>query len=31
MLRRASPPPDPATLEIRRLMVASEGRQIGHA
>src|SRR6516162_6359122 len=30
MLRRASPPPDPETLEIRRLMVASEGRKIGH-
>ncbi len=26
MLRRASPPPDPSTLEIRELMVASEGR-----
>src|SRR5262249_29172445 len=30
MLRRASPPPDPETLEIRRLMVASEGRKIRH-
>ena len=30
MLRRASPPPDPAQLEIRRLMVASEGRKISH-
>jgi len=30
MLRRASPPPDPETLEIRHLMVASEGRRISH-
>jgi nucleotide-binding universal stress UspA family protein len=30
MLRGASPPPDPETLEIRRLMVASEGRKITH-
>ena len=30
MLRRASPPPDPETLEIRKLMVASEGRRIDH-
>jgi hypothetical protein len=30
MLRRASPPPDPETLEIHRLMVASEGRKISH-
>jgi nucleotide-binding universal stress UspA family protein len=30
MLRRASPPPDPDTLEIHRLMVASEGRKISH-
>jgi nucleotide-binding universal stress UspA family protein len=30
MLRRASPPPDPETLEIHRLMVASEGRKIRH-
>ena len=30
MLRRASPPPDPATLQIQRLMVASEGRRISH-
>lgn len=30
MLFRASPPPDPETLDIRRLMVASEGRKIGH-
>ena len=28
MLRRASPPPDESTLEVRRLMVASEGREI---
>src|SRR5437764_8608994 len=26
MLRRASPPPDPSTLHVSRLMVASEGR-----
>jgi nucleotide-binding universal stress UspA family protein len=30
MLRRASPPPDPETLEIHRVMVASEGRKIDH-
>jgi nucleotide-binding universal stress UspA family protein len=30
MLRKASPPPDPSTLEIRRVMVASEGRPITH-
>jgi nucleotide-binding universal stress UspA family protein len=30
MLRKPSPPPDPSTLEVRRLMVASEGRPIGH-
>jgi nucleotide-binding universal stress UspA family protein len=30
MLRRASPPPDPETLQIHRLMVASEGRKISH-
>ncbi|MGZ4430142.1 MAG: universal stress protein [Gaiellales bacterium] len=30
MLRKASPPPDPSTLEIRRVMVASEGRPIKH-
>jgi nucleotide-binding universal stress UspA family protein len=29
MLRR-SPPPDPAQLEVRKLMVASEGRKIRH-
>jgi len=28
VFRRASPPPDPATLHIERLVVASEGRQI---
>jgi nucleotide-binding universal stress UspA family protein len=28
MFRRASPPPDPATLRIERLVVASEGRPI---
>src|SRR6478752_6089743 len=28
MLRKASPPPDESTLEVRRLMVASEGRDI---
>ena len=28
MLRKTSPPPDPTTLEVRRLMVASEGRPI---
>lgn len=28
ILRRASPPPDPATLRIERLVVASEGRKI---
>jgi nucleotide-binding universal stress UspA family protein len=28
MFRRASPPPDPATLRIERLLVASEGRPI---
>jgi nucleotide-binding universal stress UspA family protein len=31
MLRRASPPPDPSALEIRRVMVASEGRPFAHA
>jgi nucleotide-binding universal stress UspA family protein len=31
MLRKPSPPPDPSTLEVRRLMVASEGRPIDHA
>jgi nucleotide-binding universal stress UspA family protein len=30
VLRRASPPPDPSTLEIRRLMVASEGRPFAY-
>ena len=30
MLRKPSPPPDPSTLEVRRLMVASEGRPINH-
>src|SRR5438067_4472095 len=28
MFRRASPPPDPATLRIERLVVASEGRPV---
>jgi YD repeat-containing protein len=28
ILRKASPPPDPATLRIERLVVASEGRKI---
>jgi nucleotide-binding universal stress UspA family protein len=28
VFRRASPPPDPATLHIERLVVASEGRPI---
>ena len=28
MFRRASPPPDPATLRVERLVVASEGRPI---
>jgi nucleotide-binding universal stress UspA family protein len=28
MLRRASPPPDPATIHIERLVVASEGRPV---
>jgi nucleotide-binding universal stress UspA family protein len=28
VFRRASPPPDPASLHIERLVVASEGRQI---
>jgi nucleotide-binding universal stress UspA family protein len=31
MFRRASPPPDPATLRIERLVVASEGRKIAWA
>jgi nucleotide-binding universal stress UspA family protein len=31
MLRRQPPPPDPSTLEIRRVMVASEGRPFDHA
>jgi nucleotide-binding universal stress UspA family protein len=31
MLRRASPPPDPATLRVERLVVASEGRPIDYA
>jgi nucleotide-binding universal stress UspA family protein len=30
MLRKASPPPDPETLEIHRVMVASEGRPVSH-
>jgi nucleotide-binding universal stress UspA family protein len=30
MLRRASPPPDPTTLEIRKLMVATEGRPVAY-
>jgi nucleotide-binding universal stress UspA family protein len=30
MLRRSSPPPDPAQIEVRKLMVASEGRKISH-
>jgi nucleotide-binding universal stress UspA family protein len=30
MLRRQSPPPDPSTLQVTRLMVASEGRPISH-
>jgi nucleotide-binding universal stress UspA family protein len=30
MLRRASPPPDPSTLTISRVMVASEGRPFAH-
>jgi hypothetical protein len=30
MLRRRSPPPDPSTLQVTRLMVASEGRPISH-
>jgi nucleotide-binding universal stress UspA family protein len=30
MLRKPSPPPDPSMLEVRRLMVASEGRPINH-
>jgi nucleotide-binding universal stress UspA family protein len=30
MLRKPSPPPDPSTLEVTRLMVASEGRPISH-
>jgi nucleotide-binding universal stress UspA family protein len=28
MLRRTSPPPDPSTLTVNRLLVASEGRAI---
>jgi nucleotide-binding universal stress UspA family protein len=31
MLKRASPPPDPSTLQIDRVMVASEGRAIPYA
>ena len=31
MLRRQPPPPDPSTLEITRVMVASEGRPFDHA
>jgi nucleotide-binding universal stress UspA family protein len=30
MLRRASPPPDPSALNVKQLMVASEGRPITH-
>src|SRR5262249_17917488 len=30
MLRRASPPLDPSTLDVHRVMVASEGRKISH-
>jgi nucleotide-binding universal stress UspA family protein len=30
MLRKPSPPPDPSTLQVTRLMVASEGRPISH-
>ena len=30
MLGRTSPPPDPSTLTIKRLMVASEGRPIAY-
>jgi nucleotide-binding universal stress UspA family protein len=30
MLRKPSPPPDPGTLQVNRLMVASEGRPISH-
>jgi nucleotide-binding universal stress UspA family protein len=30
MLGRTSPPPDPSTLSIKRLMVASEGRPIAY-
>jgi len=30
MLGKASPPPDPSTLTIHRLMVASEGREISY-
>jgi nucleotide-binding universal stress UspA family protein len=30
MLRKAPPPPDPETLEIHRVMVASEGRAVSH-
>ena len=30
MLRKPSPPPDPSTLEVTKLMVASEGRPISH-
>jgi nucleotide-binding universal stress UspA family protein len=31
VFRRASPPPDPATLRVERLVVASEGRPISYA
>jgi nucleotide-binding universal stress UspA family protein len=30
MLRKPSLPPDPSTLQVNRLMVASEGRPISH-
>jgi nucleotide-binding universal stress UspA family protein len=30
MLRKPSPPPDPSSLQVNRLMVASEGRPISH-
>lgn len=31
MLKRASPPPDPATFAIDRVLVGSEGREIAYA
>jgi nucleotide-binding universal stress UspA family protein len=30
MLKTVSPPPDPSTLEVRKVMIASEGRDIAY-